>query len=109
MRNARHIVDVMSPAEALDDRGQPGGQDIVYRKQVPCSIETLNGREGELARQQFASATHRVEMYGDPGKPLDHTMYLLKHPEMRRLEIGFINDVHQNGVVLSLLCGEVVE
>jgi len=52
--------------------------------------------------------THRVRMYGDPSKPLTHTMYL-KTWSGRKLNIGFINDVQQNGVELELLCGEVVE
>ena len=98
----------MQPATAIGSRGQQIGQDTVYLQNIPCSIETLNGREGEAARQQYAEVTHRVRMYGDPSKPIAHTMYL-RTWNKRRLNIGFINAVQQNGVELELLCGEVVE
>lgn len=104
----REIVDVMQPADAIGSRGQQIGHDTVYIPQVPCSIETLNGSESDAARQVYAEVTHRVRMYGDPSKPLTHAMYL-KTWSGRKLNIGFINDVQQNGVELELLCGEVVE
>jgi head-tail adaptor len=100
----RHRVDVLRPPTSLDDRGQPRGQEEVVLRQVPCGIETLNGREAEQARTNYAEATHRVRMYGDPSKPIKTKDYL--QFGTRRLEIGFIDDELQNGIKLTLICGE---
>lgn len=102
----RHMVTVMRPTQAQGTRGEPQGKDAVIVKDVPCSIETLSGREGELARQIFAAATYRVQMYGDPSKPIENTDYL--QFGSRRLNIGFINDRQQNGIELELLCEEAL-
>lgn len=102
----RHYVNVLLGPDATDDHGQAVGLDTVYIKDVPCSIETLSGRESEIARQQYAEATHLVKCYGDPARPIREHMRL--RFGARLIEIGFVKDVNQNGEVLELLCGEVV-
>ena len=101
-------VTVMRPAEALSDGGQKK-QPTTVLKDVPCSIKHLSGREVERARALWPEATHEVEMGGDPSKPL-RTKDWLELPglagETRRLHIGDINDKQQNGLHLTLLCGE---
>ena len=107
MKNMRHIVDVMRPTEALDGYGQTQGNPQIVMRQWPCSIETLSGREVEQARTVFAEATHKVEGYGDPARPFKERDYLTGGSiGSRVLGIGFKNDKQQNGIHLSLLCGE---
>ena len=106
MKNMRHIVNVMRPTKARGTVGEVQGQDETIVKDWPCSIDTLSGRELELARSTFAAASHRVEGYGDPSKPIKATDYL--QFGARRLHIGLVSDELQNGVKLSLVCGEEV-
>lgn len=103
----RHVVKVMRPSDAVDDRGRPTGDATTLMEEWPCSITTLSGREVVQARTVYAEATSQVEGYGDPNKPIKETDYLtgLSLGE-RILNIGFVNDKLQNGVSLTLLCGE---
>jgi head-tail adaptor len=105
VKNMRHVVTVMRPAEAQDDAGQKKNA-TVYRADVPCSIEHLSGREAEKARAIYPEATLKVEMYGNPLKPVSHKDWL-KHGE-RKLFIGDIDDHLQSGQhgPITLLCGE---
>lgn len=105
MKNKRHVVNVMRPSKAKDSRGHMiDGDPSVLMKDVPCSIRSLNGRELIQARTVFAEATHEVEFYGDPRKPLDPKDYL--QFGKRTLAISFANDL--NHVEYKLLCGERV-
>jgi head-tail adaptor len=105
MKNMRHTADIFRPMETQDDRGQEHGDTRLYAG-VPCSIEPLNSRELEAARQIYATATHKVELYGDPKTPLAHKDYLKLGS--RRLKVGSIRDLKQNGEQLELLCEERV-
>ena len=98
------IVNVMRPTKAQGPDGQPQGQDEVWRAEVPCSIETIAGTQPEVGGQQRAITTYTVEMYGNPDKPMKHSDYLLW--QGRRLNIADIADERQNGVQLTLICGE---
>ncbi len=103
----RHVVTVMRPPEATDSRGQTQGNPETIINEWPCSIETLNGREVVQARTVFAEAELKVEGYGNPEKRFKERDYLTGGSiGSRVLNIGFINDKQQNGVKLSLLCGE---
>ena len=106
MSGKRHIVDIHHPLSESDSRGAADpviGE--LYLKGIPCSIEQLNSREQEAARQVYALATHKVEMYADPKRPLSHSMWLAWGS--RRLEIGeaLLDD---RGMTYTLTCGEVV-
>jgi head-tail adaptor len=105
MKNMRHACDIFRPLESSDDRGQEHGDTRLYQG-VPCSIEPLNSRELEAARQIYATATHKVELYGDPKIPLSHRDYLKVNG--RTLFIGDMVDVKQNGEQYTLTCGEEV-
>jgi hypothetical protein len=112
-KNMRHVVKVMRPAKATNTIGNTQGQPDTICNAWPCSIETLSGREAELARQTFAAATLKVEGYGNPKKPIRESDYLEfidgvtgTKDKPRKLYVGVVNDKHQNGVELSLLCGE---
>ena len=104
MKNMRHVVNVMRSTKTEGSLGQTQGKPDTIIKDWPCSIETLSGRELELARSTFAAATLKVEGYGNPSKPIKETDYL-EFGE-RILHVGFVDDKHQNGVELSLICGE---
>lgn len=104
MKNARHVVSVMRPSEALDTRGNSVGKSETIIKEWPCSIETLSGREVVQARTVFAEATHKVGGWGNPDKRFMERDFL--QFGARQLHIGFINDKQQNGVELELLCQE---
>jgi head-tail adaptor len=106
MKNMHHQVDVMEPATSPDDFNQPAGVDTVYLPKVPCSIEPLNTRELEQARQLQADATHKVCFYGDPSKPIKHGQYL--RFGSRQLHIASALDLKMNGEQWELLVGERV-
>ncbi len=106
MTSLRHVVRVMRPAP-------PGGESSqtippqAIRNEVPCSIETMNARESERMQQMYAGANVKVEGHGDPAKRFKERDYLTGGSiGSRVLNIGFINDIQQNGLKLSLLCGE---
>lgn len=106
-KNMRHIVRVMRPTEAAGTRGQSQGEPQTIIAEWRCSIETLSGREVVQARTVFAEATHEVKGYGDPKKRFEERDYVTGGSIGERvLHIGFINDIQQNGVSLSLLCQE---
>lgn len=114
MKSMRHVVNVMRPTKTKASLGQSQGNPEIVLKNVPCSIENLNGRELELARTSFASANVKVGLYGNPANPIFSTDYCEvvgqknRKGEARRLNIGSINDRFQNGVELTLICGEEV-
>lgn len=105
MKNMRHLADIFRPSEVMDDRGQEHGDTRIYQG-VLCSIKQLNSAEQEAARQAYAAATSRVEMYGDPKIPLTNRDYLKVNGAI--LHIGAIDDKNRNGEYLVLTCGEEV-
>lgn len=111
MKAMCHVVNVMRPPKAHGTLGQTQGQPETIIRNWPCSIENLSGRELELARSTFAAATLKVEGYGDPRKPIEARDYLelaslTPGKQPRKLFVGFVDDKMQNGIELSLICGE---
>jgi len=104
MRNMRHTVNVMRPTEAVGPLGQTQGSPTVVCKDWPCSIRSMTGSEQEQARQVNAFATLTVEGYGDPKWTKLEECYL-QFGE-RRLNISYVDDEQQNGIKLTLFCGE---
>jgi hypothetical protein len=102
--NLRHQCDVMEPAGTLDANGQPIGNARPYLRGVPCSMEQVSGREGEVAHQTYGFRVTKVQMYGDPKKPIKPEHYL-QFPD-RRLEIIDRSDLMQNGQQWELICAE---
>lgn len=105
MKNMRHVVTVMRPTEALDDRGQLQGKDETITPKWPCSLDPLSGNKAEHARSLVPNVTHSVEG-GRTRIPLKQNDYLLHRG--RRFNIEFINDIERNGDVTKLLCTEIV-
>lgn len=105
----RHLVNVMRPTKATGSLGELQGQPEVVIPNWPCSIKTLSGGESVAARQNTANATLEVQGWGNPRKPIAEGDYLIVLPETdppRKLNIEFIDDKKQNGIELTLLCGE---
>lgn len=104
----RHVVNVMRPTEATGTVGELQGQDATVIALVPCSIESLSGREAEIARSVYADVTLKVEMYADPRKPVTANDYLTGGTiGTRKLYIGFVKDSNNMGTgTLELLCSE---
>lgn len=108
-KNMRHVVNVIRPTSAEGSIGQLQGKPDVLLANVPCSIRPVSGRESEEARQNGVTATLIVELYGDPRKPITESDWLAVHPitdPPRKLNIAYINDKQQNGIELTLFCGE---
>ena len=110
MNRAWHVVSVMRPTLATGALGQTQGPPQIVCKDVQCTVKSLSGRELELARSTFAAATCEVTLAGDPNNPILETDYCEfkdgVHAKPRRLHIGNITDLNQNGRKYVLLCGE---
>lgn len=109
----RHRINIVRPTKNKGTLGETQGSPEVIYQDHPCCVESLGGRELELARHTFAAASSRITMYGDPAKPVrpqdicqfaDGVTGTKDNP--RQLYIGNITDDQQNGVWLTLLCGE---
>ncbi len=103
----RHRVDVYEPvSQSLnsDSRGQRAAADKLIRANVPCSIQTISGREAALANQLQIEVTLMVRMNGDPAKPMTARQRLNRGGVW--MEVAHVNDVNQDGRNLELLCGE---
>ena len=101
----RHRVAIKLPSDTKGTRGQRTGDPTTVVLSVPCSVETLAGRELELARQVVSNATLKVKMRY-PGFAITTRHFLLFGT--RTLNIGHINDVDQIGREFILTCGEEV-
>lgn len=112
----RHCVDVIGPVVNVSDRGAPQGEPPVLMRNVPCAITPLSGREGEIARQVVATATHRVEMRGPiPSlstrcklREIGNARQTATGPKPHIMEIGNIADPYRTGHQLTLLVTEEV-
>lgn len=101
-----HSVTVLRPpAGNFGTRGEKQGQAEVIYKNWPCSIVQTGGSESDQAGGTFSDATHEVEGYTDPKKPIKPRDYLLFNG--RRLDISSVIDPEQNGLIAVLTCGEV--
>lgn len=104
-----HVVNVMRPTSATGPLGELQGIPELLMNNVPCSIKPVSGSESEDARQNAPTAQLTVELYGDPRKPIKETDWLEVHPitdPPRKLNIAYIQDEEQNGIKLTLFCGE---
>lgn len=96
----RHRVDIIGPGGATTDRGQVQDEHIVMRS-VPCAIEVLSGREGEIARQLLPSASTRISMRGPiPGLTAGCVLWEGTRPH----HVGFVEDQSRVGVLYRCLC-----
>lgn len=101
----RHRVDIKLPSTTQGTRGQRTGDSTTKAERVQCSIQTLAGRELEIARQVVSNATLEVRMRW-PG--FDVTTKHFLQFGTRTLNIGHVNNVDQLNHELILTCGEAV-
>lgn len=103
----RHAADIYrAPTGAYASRGELIGTGQLVASGVPCSIETLSGREAEIARSTYSLATHQIELFGDPAwLPLE-TCKLVVGQEV--YHVGHVNDLEKRGVEFVLLCGQEI-
>lgn len=98
----RHVVTVQSQAATLGDRGQKTAAWTSQTPQARAKIETLSGREGENARQLYASASLQVTMRYWPGLTPQHRLLF----GSRVLEIGHVDNLEQRDEWHVVLCSE---
>lgn len=102
MKSLRHVVNVMRPTTALDERGQLQGSDETITASWPCSIEVLSGSKAQTERMTIPTATHRVMGWKNPNKPLKDKDYIVWGDHKFTIEL--IDDVTDK---LTLVCSEV--
>lgn len=105
-------VDVLKPGTAETSRGQTQSHDMLM-PDVPCSIDPVSGREGEVAHRLVGTATHTVQCRG-PIDGLSVKCRLGEHPKDNAgkykslLEIGHVADPTRTGREYTLTVTEVV-
>lgn len=102
----RHRVSIYRKpiSSSLDSRGQLTGSDVLLESSVPCLVEQLQANELIAARQQYASATHRVTMYRNSQVAVNEQHYITYGS--RTLEIAGIIDPDGDDLKLVIVCGE---
>jgi len=105
MKSLRHVVNVMRPPPPGGESGQ-AIPDTTVRNQVPCSIETLTGREAERMQQMYAGANVKVGMWGDPNKPVKAVDYCTDQTGKRLNIMGIIDNSRSQLGKIELICGE---
>lgn len=114
--NMRHYVDILDPTSSTGSRGEAIPGTRVLMSEVPCSITPLSGREGEIARQIVAQATHTVELRGPIAglstksslREIGNMRQAATGPVARIMHIGNIDDPLRTGHELTLLVTEEV-
>lgn len=106
-----HIGDIKRPATGVDSRGQVTGVDTTVASSVPFALRPLRGREREIARQEFASASVMVTMHTDPTWALTSEDKIVRTSgpnSGRELNIGYVFDEELDGRDTKIICGEAV-
>jgi len=90
----RHLVDIFRvPLEtSVTSRGQRNETPTEVASDVPCSIESLSGRELEAARQLYAEVQYRVRLFGLGSWNLTPADYLVRDSGGKRMDIGHVMD-----------------
>lgn len=92
----RHRVSILTaPALSVGTRGEQTASASVLLKAF-ASIDTLSGREGELARQVYPTATHEIGMRWVKGLDTADKMTL----GSRTFNIEDMDDVDQRNIEL---------
>lgn len=100
----RHQADLKLPSTSVDSLGQRTGADSTILADVPCEIVQLTGLELIRARKIYPEATHSVKLWGDPDIQITSRHYMLWGT--RKLYVGGVVDLENNGIKLELLCKE---
>lgn len=86
----RRRIDIQAPKETKDSTGNPiPGWNTVFRS-VPCSINSIQGREYFAAQQIQSDITNRIVMRWQPGL-LDTTMRAIEYTNAAKTEFTIYN------------------
>lgn len=105
--NFPHVVNILKPTAAEGSLGQTQGTPQTIVNNWPCKIRSLTGREQEQARTTQAFATLAVEGTGPiPTEDLEQCYLTGGTLKERQVNIAYVEDKNQNGIDLTLFCGE---
>lgn len=94
------------PAGNAGTRGEPGGE-FTDAQTVAAAVQYLSGTETQLARRQFATASHEVEMYWTPKLSTNSRLNWHASEGDRVLQVRGIENVDNANQWLILQCEEV--
>ena len=101
----RHRVTIQKPPTTRNSFGRvEAGASWVDVADWSCDINVLRGNERDTARQQVATATHKILMRKPRAFELT-TKHRLKFGT-RIFEIGYVPDLEELGFAVELLCSE---
>lgn len=100
----RHVVSIMRPSTTLDPRGQVTGPDTQVAGSVYASVEYLNGRELEIARQIEPDVSMRIRFFVSESWALKTSDFLLYRGS--RVGIGYISYKEDIRLEATCLCQE---
>lgn len=106
--NYRHICNLVQAPTGVDTHGLPSGSDTPILANIPCQIESLSGRQAELAHQLYPSASKRIECVLSPDVTINTNMAFVEVATSKRFEIGYVEDEERNGYSISCLCSEIL-
>jgi len=98
----RHVLALQQRDTAIGTRGQKAST-FATLATIRAAVETLGGREAELARKLSADATLKVTVRYYPGVTVEHRFLC----GARVLNIGHVNNWLQRNEWLICLCAEV--
>lgn len=101
----RHRADfeILSGTTNYGSRGERGQEYTTKIQSIPVSIRQLSGREAELARQNFPTATHEVRSrYFQLGEDVKARW----NKDGRHFNIHSFNNVDERNIELVFTCTE---
>jgi hypothetical protein len=107
-RDRRHVLNLVQKSTSQDTRGQPTGSDTVIVANVFCSIDSITGRQSEIAHQLYPSATKTIRCTLDSGTTVNTNMAWVEVATGKRFEIGYVHDELRYGMEIETLCSEVL-
>lgn len=99
MKGKTKIADIMRPADATGTRGEREGQDEIFIKDWPFSINVLTGGIADEVHGNFGHKAGQIEGNADPSRQVTPGMYLTGGSlGARRLTVLFVQDKNERGV-----------
>lgn len=101
-------MNLVQKSTSQDSRGQPTGSDTVVCANVFCSIQSLTGRQSEIANQLYPSASKTISCILDSSIAINDKMTWVEVATSKRFEIGYVRDDERHGTMIETLCSEVL-
>lgn len=114
MTEKRFVLELQARSNAVGSRGQSTGSfatesDGNGSASFPASIETLSGRELEIARQQHADARIRIRVFADSRFIISSKKRWYEPLTGRIFTIGFYRSIDDLGHEFECLCAEEID